>query len=183
MSSTNIGALVTVRFNIVSFNSSLGDWGWILGGVNPSFGVDDANALASGEVYDQFQEGCWFYFGKAVTLGHPFLCSRDPNTELASLQASTSTKAYQYGSFNIYSSASGNVSIWYALDEDYDFAMVHNYYTCGVDIRGPALSMVRDVCTSEHRWECCFLALELVPNCGKQLTLSPVAKLAIIVQS
>lgn len=87
MDSTNIGALVTVRFNVVTRDAAQGDWGWILGGVDPiNFGVDDANSLSSSEVFNTFTEGCWFYFGKAVSLGEPFLCSRDPDTQLASMQ-------------------------------------------------------------------------------------------------
>lgn len=140
--STNIGALVTVRFNVASFDANLGDWAWILGGVDPSLDVSEANALLSSEIYSRFSEGCWFYFGRAVTLGHPFLCSRDPNSELASLQSSTSDRVYQYGWFDLYSSASGNVSLWYAIDEDYDFALVHNYYTCGLEIVAPASLVV-----------------------------------------
>lgn len=160
--STNIGTVVTVRYNVASFDATLGDWAWVLGGVDPGFTVADANALLSSEVYNQFSEGCWFYFGQAVTLGHPFLCSRDPDSELASLQGSTSENVYQYGWFEFYSAASGNGSIWYAVDEDYDFAMVHSYYTCGVNIRAPASSVVRRSClcgrcavppvTANERW-------------------------------
>ena len=118
---------MTVRFNVASFDANLGDWAWFLGGVDPEFTVAEANSLSSSEVYNQFSEGCWCYFGRAVILGHPFLCSRDPDSELASLQASTSDRVFQYGWFEIYSAASGNASVWYAVDEDYNFAMVHSY--------------------------------------------------------
>lgn len=128
---------------MASFSSTLGDWGWVLGGVDPSFEVADANALVSGEVYTLFSEGCWFYFGQAISLGHPFLCSRDPDKELASLQASTTDRVYQYGSFEFYSAAAGNVSLWYAYNEAYDFTMLGNYYTCGIFVRAPASPVVR----------------------------------------
>lgn len=115
-----------------------------MGGVDPSFVVEDANALESGRAYNQFEEGCWFYFGKATELGHPFLCSRDPDQELAMLQASASANTYQYGYFQLYSATAGNVSLWYAVDEAYDFSMLHNYYTCGIHVRGPASAVVSD---------------------------------------
>lgn len=150
VTSTNIGAIVTVSFNVASFDANLDDWAWILGGVDPSFGVADANALESSAVYHQFSEGCWFYFGRAATLGHPFLCSRDPDTELASLQASTLDYVLQYGSLELYSAAAGNVSIWYAKDEAYDFAMVSSYHTCGIDVRVPPSSMVRHLRCGMH---------------------------------
>lgn len=114
-----------------------------MGGVDPSFEVADANALESGRAFNQFVEGCWFYFGQAVSLGHPFLCTRDPDQELASLQASTTERFYQYGSFQLYSATAGNVSLWYAVDEAYDFSMIYNYYTCGVRVRVPASTVVR----------------------------------------
>lgn len=141
VSSTNIGAVVTVHFNVASFEANLGDWGWVLAGVDPAFDVQDANAFindsGSGAVYTRFSEGCWFYFGQAAVLSKPFLCSRDPDAELSALQSSTLNEPYQYGSLEFYSAASGNLSIWYALDEQFDFAMVHNYFTCGIDLVGP----------------------------------------------
>lgn len=147
VSSTNVGAIVTVRFNVASFDANLGDWGWVLSGVDPDFDVQDANELVnnfgSSAVQTQFSEGCWFYLGAASKLGSPFLCSRDPDTQLAALQASTLNQAYQYGSLQFYSAASGNLSIWYAIDEDYNFAMVHNYRTCGIRMIPPESSVVR----------------------------------------
>ncbi|CAM9434117.1 unnamed protein product, partial [Ectocarpus fasciculatus] len=141
VSSTNIGAIVTIHFNVASSNANSGDWGWVLRGTDPTFTVQDANDLiqdfGSSEVYARFSEGCWFYLGAAAVLDRPFLCSRDPDTELAALQASTLNREYQYGSIEFYSTASGNVSIWYAVDEDYNFAMVHNYRTCGIEILPP----------------------------------------------
>lgn len=149
VSSTNVGAVVTVHFNMASFEASLGDWGWVLGGVDPAFDAGDANDFitnfGSSAAYSTFSEGCWFYFGQATTLGKPFLCSRDPDTELASLQAATLNEVYQYGSLQFYSAASGNLSIWYALDEDFEFALVHNYYTCGIHLLEPASLVVRFV--------------------------------------
>lgn len=136
---------MTVRFNLVSQDANVGDWGWILGGVDPTFTVADANALISGEVYSTFEEGCWFYFGKAVVLGQPFLCSRDPDTQLASLQASTADRAYQFGTLELYTSAVRNVSLWYAVDEDYSYSMIHNFYICGIDVRYPKSLEVRCV--------------------------------------
>lgn len=147
VSSTNIGAVVTVRFNVASFQANPGDWGWVLAGVDPTFDVQDANAFitysGSGAVYTRFSEGCWFYFGQASVLSKPFLCSRDPDAELSALQSSTLNEPYQYGSLEFYSAASGNLSIWYALDEQFDFAMVHNYYTCGIDLVPPTSLVVR----------------------------------------
>lgn len=140
--STNIGALVTIRFNLATSTANTGDWGWLLGGVDPSFTVEDANGLTSGYVYENFAEGCWFYFGKAVELDTRFLCSRDPDTELASLQASTTHRVYQYGAFELYSSAIRNVSLWYAIDEEYNYHMIHNFYTCGVDVLPPVSLLV-----------------------------------------
>eukprot|EP00752_Nemacystus_decipiens_P001785 g1725.t1 len=141
VSSTNIGAIVTVRFNVASFEVNLGDWGWVLAEVDPTFDVEDANAFinqsGSGAVFNRFSEGCWFYFGQATVLSKPFLCSRDPDPELSALQSSTLNEPIQFGSFEFYSAASGNLSIWYALDEQFDFAMVHNYYTCGIDLVPP----------------------------------------------
>ncbi|CAN0248420.1 unnamed protein product, partial [Scytosiphon promiscuus] len=146
VSSTNVGAIVTVRFNVASFDANLGDWGWVLSGVDPDFNVQDANELVnnfgSSAVYTQFSEGCWFYLGAASNSGSPFLCSRDPDTQLATLQASTLNQAYQYGSLEFYSAASGNLSIWYAIDEDYEFAMVHHYRTCGIRMIPPESSVV-----------------------------------------
>ncbi|CAM9727973.1 unnamed protein product, partial [Ectocarpus sp. 13 AM-2016] len=117
---------------MASANANSGDWGWVLGGTDPSFTVQDAHDLieefGSSEVYARFSEGCWFYLGAAAVLDRPFLCSRDPDTELAALQASTLSREYQYGSIEFYSAASGNLSIWYAVDEDYDFTMVHHYH-------------------------------------------------------
>lgn len=147
ISSTNIGAIVTVRFNVASFEANLGDWAWVLAGVDPTFDVQDANAFinesGSGAVYTHFSEGCWFYFGQAAVLNKPFLCSRDPDAELSSLQSSTLNEPYQYGSLEFYSSSSGNLSIWYALDEQFDFAMVQSYYTCGIHLVAPASLVVR----------------------------------------
>lgn len=143
VSSTNIGAVITVSFNVASVEANPGDWGWVMGGVDPSFDVADANALESGRAFNQFVEGCWFYFGQAVSLGHPFLCTRDPDQELASLQASTTETFYQYGSFQLYSATAGNVSLWYAVDEAYDFFMIYNYYTCGIHVQAPASTVVR----------------------------------------
>lgn len=147
ISSTNIGAIVTVRFNVASFEANVGDWGWVLAGVDPTFDVQDANAFinnsGSSAVYTRFSEGCWFYFGQAAVLGKPFLCSRDPDAELSALQSSTLNEPYQYGSLEFYSAASGNLSIWYAIDEQFDFAMVHNYYTCGINLNTPASLVVR----------------------------------------
>lgn len=132
---------------MASFEANLGDWGWVLAGVDPTFSVQDANSFisnsGSGAVFTRFSEGCWFYFGQAVVLEKPFLCSRDPDPELSALQSSTSNQAYQYGSLEFDSAASGNLSIWYALDEQFDVAMVHNYYTCGICLVPPASSEVR----------------------------------------
>lgn len=134
---------------MASFEASLGDWGWVLGGVDPAFDAEDANDLieefGSSAVYKSFTEGCWFYFGQAKELGKPFLCSRDPDKELAALQAATLNKVYQYGSLQFYSAASGNMSIWYAIDEDFDFTLVHNYQTCGIRLVEPASLVVRFV--------------------------------------
>ena len=136
-----------MRFNVASFEANLGDWGWVLAEVDPAFDVEDANAFinrsGSGAVYTRFSEGCWFYFGQASVLDKPFLCSRDPDPELSALQSSTLNEPYQYGSLEFYSAASGNLSIWYAMDEQFDFAMVHNYYTCGIDLFPPNSSVVR----------------------------------------
>lgn len=146
VSTTNVGAVVTVHFNMASFEAHLGDWGWVLGGVDPTFNAQDANNFienyGSSAVYNTYSEGCWFYIGQAAVLGKPFLCSRDPDTELATLQASTLNYVYQYGSLEFYSAASGNLSIWYALDEDYNFAIVHNYHTCGIQLVEPASLVV-----------------------------------------
>lgn len=54
--STHVGAITTVRFNLVDHNAYSGDWAWILGGVDPTFTVDDANDLSSVEVSAQFDE-------------------------------------------------------------------------------------------------------------------------------
>lgn len=54
--STHVGAITTVRFNLVDQYAYSGDWAWILGGVDPTFTVDDANDLSSVEVSEQFDE-------------------------------------------------------------------------------------------------------------------------------
>lgn len=75
--------------------------------------------------------------------GKPFLCSRNPDEELASLQAFTANLPYQYGSLQFYSAASGNLSVWYAVNENFDFKLVYNYRTCGVRVVAPASLVVR----------------------------------------
>lgn len=37
------------------------------------------------------------------------------------------------------------VSLWYAMDEDYFFSMIHNFYMCGIDVQPLANLTVRDV--------------------------------------
>lgn len=177
VSSTNIGAIVTVHFNVASFEANLGDWGWVLAGVDPAFDVQDANAFindsGSGAVYTRFSEGCWFYFGQAAVLSKPFLCSRDPDAELSALQSSTLNEPYQYGSLEFYSAASGNLSIWYAFDEQFDFAMVQSYFTCGIDLVAPESLVVRNLsgrrlsiqCNGTHVyfWSHPFICCKHVP--------------------
>lgn len=148
-----------MHFNVASFEVNLGDWAWVLGGVDPAFDVDDANAFinesGSSAVYTHFSEGCWFYFGRAAVLSKPFLCSRDPDTELSALQSSTLNEPYQYGSFQYYSAASGDLSIWYAVDEQFDFAMIQGYHTCGIDLRAPASLVVRlSLEVATHQYDC-----------------------------
>lgn len=54
--STNVGNVVTVRFNIVSRHAYPGDWGWVLGGVDPSVILEEANALSPSETTSVFEE-------------------------------------------------------------------------------------------------------------------------------
>lgn len=54
--STNIGHVVTVRFNLASRPAYSGDWGWVLGGVDPSLTLEDANFLSAADAdyfYDE----------------------------------------------------------------------------------------------------------------------------------
>ncbi|CAM9564330.1 unnamed protein product, partial [Sphacelaria rigidula] len=133
--STHVGAITTVRFNLVDQYAYSGDWAWILGGVDPTFTVDDANDLSSVEVSEQFDERCWFYFGRAMELSEAFLCSPDPDSTLAGLQSTSTVRAYQYGSLTFYSSFAGNGSLWLSRHEFYTYAMVQSFYTCGITVQ------------------------------------------------
>lgn len=54
--STNIGDVISVRFNLASREAYSGDWGWVLGGVDPSLTLEDANSLTSDEANDAYTE-------------------------------------------------------------------------------------------------------------------------------
>lgn len=86
---------------------------------------------------------CWFYFGRAIEMGNPFLCAPDPDPVLASFQSTPTLHAYQYGRFELYVSAAGNESLWFAKREQYYYAMVANFYTCGITVQSLNSSTVR----------------------------------------
>lgn len=65
--STNIGDAITVRFNLASRSSYSGDWGWVLGGVDPSLTLADANGLSAAEAEETYDERCISGF---TGLGH-----------------------------------------------------------------------------------------------------------------
>lgn len=54
--STNVGDAISVRFNLASREAYSGDWGWVLGGVDPSLTLEDANSLTSDEANDAYEE-------------------------------------------------------------------------------------------------------------------------------
>lgn len=56
--STNIGHFVTVRFNLASRSAYSGDWGWVLGGVDPSLTLEDANSLSAADANVFYDERC-----------------------------------------------------------------------------------------------------------------------------
>lgn len=58
VSSTNIGNVITVGFNLASREAYSGDWGWVLGGVDPSLTLAEANSLSADEANDAFDERC-----------------------------------------------------------------------------------------------------------------------------
>lgn len=78
---------------------------------------------------------CWFYFGRAVELGQTFLCSSQPDPLLAAFQTTPTLRAYQYGWFEMYLTAAGNTSLWFGKHERYTYAMINNFYTCGVSVQ------------------------------------------------
>ncbi|CAN0275250.1 unnamed protein product, partial [Ectocarpus sp. 8 AP-2014] len=133
--STNIGDVISVRFNLASREAFSGDWGWVLGGVDPSLTLEDANSLTSDEANDAYEERCWFYFGRTVELGQTFVCSSDPDPQLSAFQNTPTLRPYTYGRFEMYLSAAGNGSLWFGISEQYKYAMVTNFYTCGVTVQ------------------------------------------------
>lgn len=78
---------------------------------------------------------CWFYIGRAVELGSPFLCSPDPDPALASLQSTPTLRAYQFGWFELFDASAGNESFWFAKHEKYTYAMLKHFYTCGITVQ------------------------------------------------
>eukprot|EP00752_Nemacystus_decipiens_P001936 g1865.t1 len=133
--STNIGHVVTVRFNLASRRAYSGDWGWVLGEVDPSLTLEEANSLSAADADYFYDERCWFYFGRAVELGQTFMCSSQPDPLLASFQNTPTLRAYQYGRFEMYLTAAGNGSLWFGESERYTYTMVTNFYTCGVTVQ------------------------------------------------
>ncbi|CAM9280664.1 unnamed protein product, partial [Pylaiella littoralis] len=134
--STNLGAAITVRYNLASRSAYSGDWGWVLGGVDPSLTLADANSLGATEAEDAYVERCWFYFGRAVELGWTFLCSSEQADPLpASVRTMPTLRGYQYGRFQMYLSIAGNGSLWFGKSELYTYSMLTNFYTCGVTVQ------------------------------------------------
>lgn len=78
---------------------------------------------------------CWFYFGRTVELGQTFVCSSDPDPQLSAFQNTPTLRPYTYGRFDMYLSAAGNGSLWFGISEQYKYAMVTNFYTCGVTVQ------------------------------------------------
>ncbi|CAM9190156.1 unnamed protein product, partial [Hapterophycus canaliculatus] len=134
-SSTNIGNVITVGFNLASREAYSGDWGWVLGGVDPLLTVEEANGMSAEEANDAYDERCWFYFGRAVELEQTFLCSSEPDPWLASYQNTPTLRAHPYGWFQMYLSAAGNNSLWFGKHEQYTYTMVTHFYTCGVTVQ------------------------------------------------
>lgn len=56
--STNIGDVVTVRFNLATRSAYSGDWGWVLGRVDPSLTVVDANNPTAANADQTYDERC-----------------------------------------------------------------------------------------------------------------------------
>lgn len=68
VSSTNIGNVITVGFNLASREAYSGDWGWILGGVDASLTLEEANGLSADEANDAYDERCrrWYTRHRAI---------------------------------------------------------------------------------------------------------------------
>lgn len=56
--STNIAHVVTVRYNLATRSAYSGDWGWVLGRVDPSLTVEDANSLSAADANELYDERC-----------------------------------------------------------------------------------------------------------------------------
>ena len=78
---------------------------------------------------------CWFYFGRAVELGRTLLCSSQPDPLVASFQNTPTLRAYQYGWFEMYLTDSGRGALWLGIQEQYNYVMMTNFYTCGVTVQ------------------------------------------------
>lgn len=70
-----------------------------------------------------------------MELEQAFLCSSEPDPLLSSFQIAPTLRAYQYGRFEMYLTAAGNGSVWFGESERYTYAMVTNFYTCGVVVQ------------------------------------------------
>ncbi|CAN0377020.1 unnamed protein product, partial [Ectocarpus sp. 12 AP-2014] len=59
----------------------------------------------------------------------------DPDPQLSAFQNTPTLRPYTYGRFDMYLSAAGNGSLWFGISEQYEYAMVTNFYTCGVTVQ------------------------------------------------
>lgn len=137
---------------------------------------------------------CWFYIGRAVELGSPFLCSPAPSSVLASMQSTPTLRSYQFGWFELFISDAGNESLWFAKNEQYNYAMLTNFYTCGITVQPVNKTVVRwfpgqlslqifiERATIETLWNCCCAYLYIsfphgiTGNAATQRTVSSIRR-------